>query len=169
MAELADLMVRDVLAAELGRTLTAPDGMDDRIYMESVGNMILMRLLAVRPPVPRVCALPKWRLRRVLTYIEENIAEPITLGDLAGGGRAVAHAFRRAVQGSHGLPPARALLQRRIETAQAMMSNSDTALVEVALSVGFQTQSHFSTVFKRVTGQTPARWRRMRDAHRAAC
>jgi AraC-like DNA-binding protein len=25
--------------------------------------------------------------------------------------------------------------------------------------VGFQAQAHFSTVFKRLTGETPARWR----------
>jgi AraC-like DNA-binding protein len=31
--------------------------------------------------------------------------------------------------------------------------------VDVALAVGFQTQAHFSTVFKRLTGTTPARWR----------
>nr|WP_244550176.1 hypothetical protein [Bradyrhizobium sp. cf659] len=29
----------------------------------------------------------------------------------------------------------------------------------MALTVGFCTQAHFSTVFKRITGDTPARWR----------
>jgi len=33
------------------------------------------------------------------------------------------------------------------------------AVVEIALSVGFQTQAHFTTVFKRFTGETPHRWR----------
>jgi AraC family transcriptional regulator len=39
------------------------------------------------------------------------------------------------------------------------LSNTETPLAEVALAVGFCTQAHFSTVFKRVTGDTPARWR----------
>ena len=41
-----------------------------------------------------------------------------------------------------------------------MLSSIDMPLAEVALSVGFQAQAHFSTVFKRLTGQSPARWRR---------
>jgi AraC-like DNA-binding protein len=34
--------------------------------------------------------------------------------------------------------------------------------VDVALSVGFQTQSHFTTVFKRFVGQSPGAWRQSR-------
>ena len=34
------------------------------------------------------------------------------------------------------------------------------SLVHIALSVGFQTQAHFTTVFKRIVGNTPCRWRR---------
>src|SRR4029453_12161374 len=41
-----------------------------------------------------------------------------------------------------------------------ILSSTDMPLAEVALSVGFQAQAHFSTVFKRLTGQSPARWRR---------
>ncbi len=126
-----------------------------------------MRILALRPAGPRVCALPKWRLRRVLTYIEQNIAEPITLGDLAGAAGLSRMHFAAQFKAATGCRPHEHLLQHRIETAQAMMSNSDIALVEVALSVGFQTQSHFSTVFKRVAGQTPGKWRRMRETHGA--
>jgi AraC-like DNA-binding protein len=32
-------------------------------------------------------------------------------------------------------------------------------IVEIALTVGFQTQAHFTTVFKRFIGCTPCRWR----------
>jgi AraC family transcriptional regulator len=38
--------------------------------------------------------------------------------------------------------------------------------VEVAFSVGFNAQTHFSTVFKRFTGQSPARWKQ--ECQRAA-
>jgi AraC-like DNA-binding protein len=41
-----------------------------------------------------------------------------------------------------------------------MLSSLEMPLVEVALSVGFRAQAHFSTVFKRLTGETPGRWRR---------
>jgi len=32
-------------------------------------------------------------------------------------------------------------------------------IVEVALTVGFETQAHFSTVFKKFVGCTPRHWR----------
>jgi AraC family transcriptional regulator len=32
-------------------------------------------------------------------------------------------------------------------------------IMEIALAVGFQTQAHFTTVFKRFSGWTPRRWR----------
>jgi AraC family transcriptional regulator len=41
-----------------------------------------------------------------------------------------------------------------------MLTETSDALVDIALSVGFQTQAHFTTVFKRIVGNTPCRWRR---------
>ena len=35
----------------------------------------------------------------------------------------------------------------------------DVPIVDVALSVGFQNQAHFSTVFKHFVGQPPHAWR----------
>jgi AraC-like DNA-binding protein len=40
-------------------------------------------------------------------------------------------------------------------------------LAEIALAVGFSTQAHFSTVFKRISGETPARWRAASKNHRS--
>jgi transcriptional regulator GlxA family with amidase domain len=50
---------------------------------------------------------------------------------------------------------------RRVERAQDLLTATDMALVQIALSVGFQNQSHFTTVFKRFAGQTPQAWRRL--------
>jgi AraC-like DNA-binding protein len=59
-----------------------------------------------------------------------------------------------------GLRPHEFVLRRRISRAQERLVTSRLRLVDVALGVGFQTQAHFTTVFKRVVGQTPDRWRR---------
>ena len=40
-----------------------------------------------------------------------------------------------------------------------MLARTDRSVVNVALSVGFQTQSHFTSVFKRFAGQPPRAWR----------
>jgi len=61
--------------------------------------------------------------------------------------------------GCTGLRPHEYLLRRRIERAQEMLVATGMSLVDVALSVGFQTQSHFTSVFKRYAGQPPRAWR----------
>ena len=157
---LHDLVVRDALAGPLARTLVStPDGGDPR-YIQSVGQTILMRALASRPGQPRVGVLPKWRLRRVQEHVAVNLAEPISLAELAGVAGLSRMHFAAQFKVATGCRPHEFLLQYRIEAAKRMLTETNDPLVEVALNVGFQTQSHFSTVFKRLVGETPARWQR---------
>jgi AraC-like DNA-binding protein len=58
-----------------------------------------------------------------------------------------------------GMSPHQFVLNRRIERAKTMLIGTAEELVSIALSVGFQSQAHFTTVFKRFVGETPHRWR----------
>jgi len=164
--DLRDFMIRDSLAAQLAQTLTESRGIGahyykkDGRYEESVGQTIVMRLLALRPSPPGVGALAKWRLRRIQEHVNANIGDPITLADLAAAAGLSRMHFAAQFRAAMGCRPHEYLLQQRIECAKATLSSVSLPLAEVALSVGFQTQSHFSTVFKRLTGETPARWQR---------
>jgi AraC-like DNA-binding protein len=113
-------------------------------------------------PVPRRrsrAPLPNWRLRRVEAYVDANIEETVTLADLARvAGLSPMH-FAAQFRAATGIRPHEFLLRRRIDHAQAMLADPRAKLVDVALSVGFQTQAHFTTVFKRFVGETPHRWR----------
>lgn len=161
---LRDLLVRDELAAQLSRSLTESWDGGDPLYAQSIGQTILMRVLALRQPAPRVGALPKWRLRRVQEHLSAHISEPISLAGLAEAAGLSRMHFAAQFRVATGCRPHDYLLQQRIERAKQLLASTDTPLVEVALSVGFQTQSHFSTVFKRLAGDTPGRWQRSRRA-----
>jgi AraC family transcriptional regulator len=50
----------------------------------------------------------------------------------------------------------------RVESACQRLSDSDEPLSNIALTVGFSDQSHFSRTFKRLTGMTPAKYRKAR-------
>jgi AraC family transcriptional regulator len=76
--------------------------------------------------------------------------------------------FAAQFRAATGLPPHEYLTRRRIERAQEMLLQDELALVEVALSVGFQTQSHFTSVFKRFAGQSPRAWRLSQCGERRA-
>ncbi|MBP3397122.1 MAG: helix-turn-helix transcriptional regulator [Clostridia bacterium] len=49
---------------------------------------------------------------------------------------------------------------RRIEQARRLISAGDKSMLEIALELGFCSQSHFNKVFKKETGMTPAAYRR---------
>ncbi|GGF04961.1 hypothetical protein GCM10011611_07970 [Aliidongia dinghuensis] len=103
--------------------------------------------------------LPKWRLKRAFDHIEANLAEPISLPDLAEVAGLSPTYFSTQFRATTGLRPHEYILRRRIHHAQRMLLDPRTSVIEIALSVGFQTHAHFTTVFKRFVGETPYRWR----------
>jgi len=113
---------------------------------------------AVRTPLP----LPDWRLKRVCAFVEANIAEDLSLATLAAAAGLSRMHFAAQFRAATGMGPHSYVVQRRIQRAKAILAESQTPIVDVALSVGFQTQAHFTTVFKRIVGLTPLRWRIVR-------
>ena len=111
----------------------------------------------------RVQALQKWRLKRVVDYIDAGLSSKITLLDLAAiAGLSRMH-FASQFRVATGLRPHEFLLQRRIRRAEQLIRDTTMTIMEIALTVGFQTQAHFTTVFKRFSGCTPGRWRVSND------
>jgi AraC family transcriptional regulator len=165
--DLNDFVVRDPLAELLGRTLVEGGRAGDGLYAESVGQTLVMHIARLELPRPTVNALPKWRLKRVQEYVDAHLDESISLADLAQAAGLSRMHFAAQFRAATGYRPHDYLLYQRIESAKAMLSSPDMPLAEIALNVGFQAQAHFSTVFKRLTGETPARWRfsAIRDRH----
>jgi AraC-like DNA-binding protein len=106
-----------------------------------------------------VNALPKWRLRRVEEHVKAHFDHCISLSDLARVAGLSRMHFAAQFRAATGYRPREYLLHQRIEHAKSLLSDSEMPLAEIALAVGFCTQAHFSTVFKRIAGETPARWR----------
>jgi AraC family transcriptional regulator len=107
----------------------------------------------------RCGALPKWRIRRLEEFLAANIEKRISLDDMAAAvGLSKMH-FAAQFRVATGFRPREYLLFKRIERAKAMMTASRMPLVEIAFAVGFNAQAHFSTVFKRFTGRSPAQWK----------
>jgi AraC family transcriptional regulator len=160
MPDLNDLIVRDPLVELLGRTLVESSNTRDGLYAESVGQTLVMHIARMELSQSTASALPKWRLKRVQEYVNAHLGEALSLADLAAAAGLSRMYFAGQFRAATGYRPHDYLLYQRIESAKSTLSSTDTPLAEVALRVGFQAQAHFSTVFKRLTGQSPARWRR---------
>jgi AraC family transcriptional regulator len=119
------------------------------------------------PTVPAerpVGGLQKWRLRRVADYVDSHLSKKIALSDLAAVAGLSRMHFASQFRIATGLRPHEYLLRQRIRRAEELLRNTTLTIVEVAFSVGFQTQAHFTTVFKRIAGSTPAQWRNTHSA-----
>jgi AraC-like DNA-binding protein len=159
-------LTKDPLGERLARALLAADdlgGSFGRLYADCLSTAIVARLLgSSRSSASRrgkVAELALWRLKRVVDYVESNLADPVRLAHLATAAGVTRMHFAAQFRAATGLQPHEYLTQRRIERAQEILLEDDMALVDVALSVGFQTQSHFTSVFKRFVGQPPRAWR----------
>lgn len=152
-------LFRDPLAEALGRSLLDPDQPCHPQYVTSVSKAIVLRTMMHQQDHRRCRALPKWRLRKIERYLVDNIGKPINLQDMADAAGLSRMHFAAQFRAATGFRPHEYLLLKRIEQAKIALVQGRMPLVEVAFSVGFNAQAHFSTVFKRFTGKSPAQWK----------
>ena len=137
-------------------------GVENAARLAVMANLVGTLAPCVTGPAKKrvVATLPKWRLKRVLTFIEANIGERITLANLAAAAGLSRMYFAKQFRATTGIRPHDFVLRKRVERAQQLLATTSDALVDIALSVGFQTQAHFTTVFKKISGSTPYQFRR---------
>ena len=64
-----------------------------------------------------------------------------------------------AVPALSNLAASMAVARQRIASAVALLGTQEHSITEISHRVGFRTVSHFTTVFRRVTGTTPGAFR----------
>jgi AraC-like DNA-binding protein len=159
----------DPVVTRLALSLLGADDMDGpgaRVYSESIATAMLARVVgqpsaATESKGTGRTGLVKWRHRRVVDFIEANLAEPIRLPDLARAAGLSRMHFAAQFRAATGVRPHEFVVRRRIERAQDLLRDPTLQLAQIALGVGFQTQAHFTTVFREHVHETPGRWRQL--------
>ncbi|WP_454625908.1 helix-turn-helix domain-containing protein [Bradyrhizobium cenepequi] len=166
-------MEQDPVVRRLSEALAAAERDQSEfggIYADAIRLVTVARMISAdtKPasPVPTNPdgGLSKWRLKRVVEYVAGHLDEKVTLADMAAAARLSRMHFAALFLRATGLTPHQYLLKQRVSAAQDMLRTTDKSIVDIALSVGFSTQAHFTTVFKRIVGQTPLKWREGRPA-----
>ena len=101
------------------------------------------------------------RLRRLTEYIDVHFAENPSLEALAQEVGISPYHLSRAVKNTTGLSPHRLVMRRRIQEVKHLLTATTLPLVEIASMVGFASQSHLTAAFKKESGTTPGRYRRL--------
>ena len=122
------------------------------IFLEMTAEMLRRKKLRLEPAAP-------W-LKRVKEILHERFGENLSLADLAEQASVhpvhLSRAFRQKFQCTVG----EYLRGVRVEFARRELKASNKSLAEISYIAGFSSQSHFTTVFKRSTGATPAEFRK---------
>ena len=121
-------------------------------------------LSATLAPIEVVGGLPPRRLQKVFSHVRENIARDLSVTELAQVVGMSQYYFSKLFKMSTGTTPHQYVMRQRVERAQEILRETPTALAEVATQVGFETQSHFTSVFRKLVGATPKHYREMHQA-----
>ena len=98
-------------------------------------------------------------IKRAINYINENYNNNITLDAVASVVHLNASYFSGLLKKEIGIGFSDYLNKVRIEKSKELLLDSKDSISEVALLVGFEDQSYYSKVFKKVTGDTPKEFR----------
>lgn len=132
------------------------------LFMATAYLMQLIGMLArLYEKIPDTQTLPLMRLGNLLSYLENNYREKITLDDLTDRFHISKSTLIRAFRKISGSTPLDYLLKTRIAKASEMLRNSDANVAEAAISSGFSDSNYFSRQFKKNTGLTPKEFKKI--------
>lgn len=133
-----------------------------RIFADSLAAAFVATFIdhyVVLPAPPGTARLSPTRLRQLIDHIQEHLDADLSVPTLAAFAHTSPFHFARQFKRSTGQTPHQFVLQRRLDKAQRLLENDALSIAEVAYATGFPSQAHFTTVFRRVFGQTPKSWR----------
>jgi AraC family transcriptional regulator len=136
-----------------------------RLLAETASTLICLRLIRRHSNLSAAFSIPELNkiatrdFERTFEFIEEHLGTDLALHKLAEVADMSPASFARGFRVATKVSPHKYVLERRIRRAQELLRGSDCSIAEIALVLGFASQSHFSTVFRTLTGESPARFR----------
>ena len=127
--------------------------------MELRGAMLMIMSHFIREAKPHIWTSDE-RMKQVLRYIHEHIADRIDVEDLANLASITKTYFIRLFKQEFGLSPVLYINLKKVERAQLLLYTTDCSVKEVAYKLGFSDHSYFIRLFHKVAGITPQEYRR---------
>lgn len=156
--------IRDPQIERIGWMMQAEDHAahpGGRLFADSLASALAVRLVALQsaPTAAPARALPAWRLRHVIEYVDAHLDHDLTLAELAAvAGFSPSH-FKAMFKQATGTPVHRFVLERRVERARLRLLEGRDSITDVALDCGFAHPSHMARWMRRLLGLSPSQIR----------
>jgi transcriptional regulator GlxA family with amidase domain len=95
-------------------------------------------------------------VRLAIAAMRAAIENPTPLPTIAAKAGVSPRQLERLFLRHTGVTPLRYYLQIRLDRARELLLYSDRSVIEIAVSAGFTSTSHFSTWYKRIHGVRPS-------------
>ena len=146
-------------AAVARRLLREVDRDDDAARLTTEGLALELLGTLTRERLPRISTAPAWA-RRADDLLREGFPVRPALSDLARQVGVQPATLARGYRAAFGCTIGERVRTLRVEAAARALARTDIPLAEIALQAGFYDQAHFTNVFRRMWGMTPAEYRR---------
>ena len=137
-----------------------------RFYLEGLALAVASRLVTRHSSLTKSApeenqALSGHKLKRILSFIEDQLAENLSLDQIATVAGVSASHMNTLFRKSTGLPIHQYVIQRRVERAKTLLAHDNLSMEEIAQTVGFAHQSHMAKHMRRVLGVPPKAMKRL--------
>ncbi len=158
---------QDPLLTQIGLALQQElhtPGAAGKLYAETAAQMLAVHLLRHYAQINRTLkektyGLTSHQVKRVMEYIHHHLDHNLSLAELAQQSGLSPFHFARRFRQTTGESPHQYVVNRRLETAQRLLKETDLPVSQIALMTGFSSQGHFSQIFTRRLGQPPRQYR----------
>ncbi|WP_308638771.1 AraC family transcriptional regulator [Paenibacillus silvisoli] len=167
----------ELLAAERVRIESLIDEMNEEVRMRQPGckQAVLLLLQTVllhtnrkmstgEPKQQHGSNHPQW-LQSALEFIDARLVENISLSMLASRAAVSTSYFSRMFKQLTGINVTDYIIAKRIMHAKELIGSTDHTIAEIANQCGFESLPHFYRMFKKLSGTTPAHYKRVDDRH----
>lgn len=103
-------------------------------------------------------------LTRVLDLVRSRLDDPPGVSEMAAVAQCSPASLGRRVRRVFQLSPHQVVLRARIDHAAELLTTTDQPIAQLATAIGFYDQAAFSRTFARLSGETPAQFRRRQRA-----
>lgn len=99
------------------------------------------------------------RIKKILTFLEENYHHPFSLSDWAENISLSKEQFCRIFKKHFNTTPIEYLINYRVSKAVDLLIHSNLSITDIAFETGFESSNYFTIVFKNKMNSTPREYR----------